>query len=334
MVHPPQPFNVSTIIYTSGTSGEPKGIVLTHKNLAFSVRGIALHSNRYSRSGSLYFSFDHVSENGVTVSIPVDTVSPLPEELVAPRSTDAMVQTEDKMQNAKEELPILLDYSSCLIHLAVFGIFGLCYLLICRSSQGIYFKSFLFQKLFGPGVARVTSSHTLLYPDLPSNMVGSFLMGWRGVVFKGDISRVSNFLAIGLTTGCLESLTNFNGWNQKMLERSVEGRWVEAILGFLIGLFLAAYSIIFGVKTAKGFRQLLEKRITNTNSNSWWRVDSFKRHVAVMVVFLLMLALLWTLRSRAGYYTEHTISGEMLTLWKGLWYFSITRLLSYERPIF
>ncbi|KAL5558362.1 hypothetical protein UlMin_034573 [Ulmus minor] len=242
----------------------------------------ALHSNRFSRSGSLRFSFDHVSENGVAVSIPADTVSPLPEELVAPRSTDAMVQTEDKMQNAKEELPILLDYSSCLAHLAVFGIFGV-------------LTRYLLQKLFGPGVAGVTSSHTLLYPDLPSNMVGSFLMGWWGVVFKGDISRVSNFLAIGLTTGYLGSLTTFSGWNQKMLELSVEGRWVQAILGFLIGLFLAAYSILFGVETAKGFRRLLEKRITNTNSNSWWRVDSFKRQVAVMAVFLLMLALLWTL---------------------------------------
>ncbi|KAL5564496.1 hypothetical protein UlMin_027660 [Ulmus minor] len=265
---------------------------------------VALHNNRHSRSGSLHFSFDHVFENGIDVSIPVDTVSPLPEELVAPRSTDAMVQTEDKMQNAKEELPILLDYSSCLIHLAVFGIFGV-------------LTRYLFQKLFGPGVAGVTSNHTLLYPDLPSNMnidtkailhskffaffqVGSFLIGWWGVVFKEDISHVSNFLAIGLTTGYLGSLTTFNGWNQKMLELSVEGRWVEAILGFLIGLFLAAYSIIFGVKTAKGFMWLLEKRITNTNSNSWWRVDSFKHHVAVMVVFLLMLALLWTLRFGAG----------------------------------
>ncbi|KAL5561978.1 hypothetical protein UlMin_031725 [Ulmus minor] len=260
-VHPPKPFNVSTIIYTSGTSGEHKGVVLTHENLAFSVRGIALHSNRYNRSGSLHFSYDHVFENGVVVSIPVDTISPLPEELVALRSTDAMVQTKDKMQ----ELPILLDYSSCLIHLAIFGIFGI-------------LTRYLFQKLFGPRVAGVTSSHTFLCPNLPSNM-------W-GVVFKGDISHVSNFLAISLTTGYLGSLTTFNGWNQKMLELSVDGRWVEAILGFLIGLFLTAYSIIFGVKTAKGFRRLLEKRITNTNSNSWWRVDSFEHHVAYILTYL------------------------------------------------
>lgn len=60
-------------------------------------------------------------------------------------------------------------------------------------------------------------------------------MGWFGVVFKRDISRVSDFLAIGLTTGYLGSLTTFSGWNQKMLELSVEGHWVLSVLGFLIG---------------------------------------------------------------------------------------------------
>lgn len=70
---------------------------------------------------------------------------------------------------------------------------------------------------------------------LAFSQVGSFLMGWFGVVFKGDISRVSDFLAIGLTTGYLGSLTTFSGWNQKMLELSVDGHWVSSILGFLIG---------------------------------------------------------------------------------------------------
>ena len=78
----------------------------------------ALHSNRNSRSGSLRFSFDHVSENGVVVPISegplsqsyvfsshdptalnsAPLASPLPEELVSPLSTDAMVQVETKTQ--------------------------------------------------------------------------------------------------------------------------------------------------------------------------------------------------------------------------------------------
>lgn len=61
-------------------------------------------------------------------------------------------------------------------------------------------------------------------------------MGWLGVVFKPDISCFSEYLAIGLTTGYLGSLTTFSGWNQKMLNLSAEGKWVFTILGFLIGM--------------------------------------------------------------------------------------------------
>ena len=63
--------------------------------------------------------------------------------------------------------------------------------------------------------------------------IGSFLMGWFGVVFKGDIINVSEHLAVAITTGYLGSLTTFSGWNQKMLELSVSGHWLFASLGFL-----------------------------------------------------------------------------------------------------
>lgn len=69
-----------------------------------------------------------------------------------------------------------------------------------------------------------------------SFQVGSFLMGWFGVVFKGDISHVSEHLAIAITTGYLGSLTTFSGWNQGMLQLSVSGHWVYSSLGFLIGM--------------------------------------------------------------------------------------------------
>ena len=62
-------------------------------------------------------------------------------------------------------------------------------------------------------------------------------MGWFGVVFKGDISRVSEHLAIAISTGYLGSLTTFSGWNQKMLELSVAGHWLFAALGFFIGKY-------------------------------------------------------------------------------------------------
>ncbi|PRQ24690.1 putative fluoride ion transporter CrcB [Rosa chinensis] len=252
----------------------------------------ALHSNRYSVSGSFNFSSAEDIQlqsygfwcHDPTASHAISTVSPLPEEIISPLSTDAIVRDEEKNQASTERIPKLLEYGSCMTHLAFFGILGV-------------LTRYLLQKLFGPRVAGVTSDQTILYLDLPSNMVGSFLMGWCGVVFKADISYRSDFLAIGLTTGYLGSVTTFSGWNQKMLELSVEGHWVFAGLGFLIGLFLAAYSIIFGVETSKCFRQLLVRSSGYgvASSRKSWRVDSLKRHLAVLAVCLLLLAGLWSM---------------------------------------
>ncbi|KAM2604720.1 hypothetical protein TB2_033597 [Malus domestica] len=214
----------------------------------------ALHSNRHSEIGSvcLFPSEDvQLQTYGLWGRDPaISPVTPLPEEIISPLSTDAII-SEDKKPENTTRLPKLLEYGSCMTHLAFFGILG----------------------------------------------VGSFLMGWLGVVFKGDISYVSDYLVIGLTTGYLGSLTTFSGWNQKMLELSVEGHWVFALLGFLIGLFLAAYSIIFGVETAKGFRQILERSSVCgiTSSRRRWRVDSYKRHLVALVVLLLMLSSLWSI---------------------------------------
>ncbi|GLT64906.1 hypothetical protein SLA2020_373690 [Shorea laevis] len=44
---PPQPFNICTIMYTSGTSGDPKGVVLTHETVAAFVCGIDLFLEQF-----------------------------------------------------------------------------------------------------------------------------------------------------------------------------------------------------------------------------------------------------------------------------------------------
>ncbi|KAE9587182.1 putative fluoride ion transporter CrcB [Lupinus albus] len=189
--------------------------------------------------------------------LPLHSFTPLPPELTSPLSTDAIVSSEETKQEPRKGFPMWLDYASCMFQLAVFGIFGV-------------LTRYLLQKLFGPGNAGVTSNHTLLYLDLPSNMVGSFLMGWFGVVFKGDIiSHVSEHIAIAITTGYLGSLTTFSGWNQKILELAVLGHWLFAVLGFFIGMLLVASSIVFGIETATGFRYLLNKlNISSGNASS------------------------------------------------------------------
>ncbi|XP_051123678.1 fluoride export protein 1 isoform X2 [Andrographis paniculata] len=220
-----------------------------------------LHSNRCSASGRSHFSLD----NGSVVPIQDNILSStsLPSHLEKLPSPSVDLQTD-----SEENKKVLARY--CL------------------------------QKLFGPGVIGATSDGSYMYLDLPSNMVGSFLMGWFGVVFKGDISMVSDQLAIGLTTGFLGSLTTFSGWNQKVLDLCIEGHWIFAALAIFIGLFLVAYSIIFGIETAKGFRWLCK----HSNIKSFFGIPTCLRAcnlnksnclLTIMAMFLLMLGLLWGL---------------------------------------
>ncbi|KAL8059696.1 hypothetical protein ABFX02_03G103900 [Erythranthe guttata] len=221
----------------------------------------ALNSSRASISGRSHFSLDNV------VPIRGDD------------SFHAVIESQAE-KNDEKEVPWLLEYVTCLLSLAVFGILGV-------------LARYCLQKLFGPGVIGATSDQNYMYLDLPSNMVGSFLMGWLGVIFKGDISKVSNQLAIGLTTGFLGSLTTFSGWNQKMLDLSAEGEWAFAVLGIFIGFFLVAFSIIFGIETAKGFKGLLVR--SNTRINSPRACVSDKSHylVCFTLTLVIMLGLLW-----------------------------------------
>nr|VDD04272.1 unnamed protein product [Brassica oleracea] len=227
---------------------------------------------RHSHQNVLLDHHPALNTASVTKPFPVDiTKSPLPTEfLLSPEANNS----------AKVEEPVLpksLEYISCLTHLAVFGILGA----VTR---------YMLQKLFGPNVAQVTSDGSILFLDLPANMVGSFLMGWFGVVFKADITRVSEFLAIGLSTGYLGSLTTFSGWNQKMLDLSADGQWLYAVLGFLFGLFLSAYSIILGVETAKGFRWLLRRRASSEEKKqSCLKANTYKRNIMSMILMLTLL---------------------------------------------
>ncbi|THG19818.1 hypothetical protein TEA_018572 [Camellia sinensis var. sinensis] len=57
---PPQPFNICTIMYTSGTSGDPKGVILTHENIALNIRGVDLFLGQFEdkmTADDVYISF-------------------------------------------------------------------------------------------------------------------------------------------------------------------------------------------------------------------------------------------------------------------------------------
>ncbi|KAF5753758.1 putative fluoride ion transporter CrcB [Helianthus annuus] len=238
----------------------------------------ALSSRRYSESGRSRFSFDNPLE---TAGLPIQEHSFKESQLptASPTSPDAILLGKDQDDECKKELPWYLTYISSRVHLAVLGILGV-------------LTRYLLEKLFGPKVVGATGDHSYMYIDLPPNMVGSFFMGWFGAVFKADISNFSPELAVGLTTGYLGSLTTFSGWNQKMLELSVDGQWVFAILGFLLGLFLVAYSFIFGVETAKGLKWALNR--TKLSSKCGLSpINGVTTQIILIIVMATMLGVLW-----------------------------------------
>ncbi|KAE8708687.1 Long chain acyl-CoA synthetase 1 [Hibiscus syriacus] len=56
----PQPFDICTIMYTSGTSGNPKGVVLTHETMATFVNGVDIFMDQFEDKmtvDDVYLSF-------------------------------------------------------------------------------------------------------------------------------------------------------------------------------------------------------------------------------------------------------------------------------------
>lgn len=43
----PQPSNICTIMYTSGTNGDPKGVILTHENATTTIFGVDLFMKQF-----------------------------------------------------------------------------------------------------------------------------------------------------------------------------------------------------------------------------------------------------------------------------------------------
>ncbi|RWR76414.1 long chain aycl-CoA synthetase 1 [Cinnamomum micranthum f. kanehirae] len=59
-LYPPQPLDICTIMYTSGTSGQPKGVILTHENHAMYINGVDLYMDQFEDKmtvDDVYLSF-------------------------------------------------------------------------------------------------------------------------------------------------------------------------------------------------------------------------------------------------------------------------------------
>ncbi|KAH7662760.1 putative fluoride ion transporter CrcB protein [Dioscorea alata] len=170
------------------------------------------------------------------------------------------INSSSSDKQMKDKLPGRLDYISYMVHFAVFGILGV-------------FTRYLLQKLF---------------VDLLSNILGSFLMGWFGVIFKADIRNVSDDLVIGLTTGYLGSLTTFSGWNMKMLDLSVRGPWVFTVGGIVLGMAITAVAFRRSLlnwhhKSCQKTKIMLENL----------RVNTHECRIYVLLSMILIFGAIW-----------------------------------------
>jgi long-chain acyl-CoA synthetase len=90
------PADLATIIYTSGTSGEPKGVVLTHYNIVSNLRGCHFAHVKTTQDIALSFlPLSHAFERTVVLSYLLDgvsivfaeTIDTLPRDMIAAKPT-------------------------------------------------------------------------------------------------------------------------------------------------------------------------------------------------------------------------------------------------------
>ncbi|CAI9098569.1 OLC1v1035239C1 [Oldenlandia corymbosa var. corymbosa] len=206
------------------------------------------------------------------------------------------LQIEQKKENKR--ILWILNCLSCLVSLALFGI------------PGMILRYYL-DKLFGPEVLSFTRDDSPLYYDLLPNMVGSFLMGWLGVVFKGDIASISDNLAVGLTTGFLGSLTTFSGWNQKLVELTIEHQWVTSVGIIFLGVVLVEAMIERGIETAekwKGKKRCSKLKIfSHEGGCDLQNYNYLTATLLLVVVFIIVLGTCTTLGIREFNHADYDV---------------------------
>eukprot|EP00252_Welwitschia_mirabilis_P012230 TRINITY_DN27168_c0_g1_i1.p1 TRINITY_DN27168_c0_g1~~TRINITY_DN27168_c0_g1_i1.p1 ORF type:complete len:389 (+),score=24.51 TRINITY_DN27168_c0_g1_i1:391-1557(+) len=137
-----------------------------------------------------------------------------------------------------KERPLLqqaLDNLMILSYLVIFSIFGV------LIRYGL-------QLLCGEQNLKITSYNSALHIALPPNMVGCYFMGWVGIAFKHSLPN--QYIATGLSTGLMGSITTFSLWIHEMVHLTMKGHWVRGNIGLLIGMELPYMSMLVGRDTA------------------------------------------------------------------------------------
>ncbi|XP_059069826.1 uncharacterized protein LOC131046319 [Cryptomeria japonica] len=196
------------------------------------------------------------------------------------------VDTSEQHQHPQKqvnqgECSRFMEYILILSHLAIFGIVGI-------------FIRYALQILFGPDIANVTNHHSALYINLPSNMVGSFFMGWVGVVFKTKIYFLSEALAIGLSTGLMGSITTFTSWIQEIVNLTTERHWVTGIIGLLLGMELSQMSLILGIESANLIEYIHNKFKKKHFLLKWISSNEYNQfHLYGFIVLMFITGIFW-----------------------------------------
>lgn len=243
-----------------------------------------------SQMGSLENELERVSADPAIALSPLSDSPLFPEsslreplEGLAPQLSASHLRPRDRLTK-EGRCHHSLEYIGTLAHLACFGIIGV----LIRYGLEVLFAD----------VLSITREGTIIYRDLPANVVGSFFMGWVGIVLKKDILFFSEPLAIGLSTGLMGSITTYAAWNQKMVALLTTGNIVAAFSGLVLGMAIAQLSLLAGIDSAKGLKWAIGKLQQHGVKNEVKGIrrlspDNNRRRMVSFMVFAFTTVCLW-----------------------------------------
>src|SRR5215218_1655302 len=205
----PDPNEPAALFYTSGTTGVPKGVPLSHANLAFQIDAIlgadvVTEDDRMLVPLPLHHVYPFVM--GILAPLTLGLTIVLPHSLTGPQLVRALREGEVSVIVGVPRLYSALykgieqrARSSGKMAWALFGISATLSRWV-RSKSGLDFGKLLMRPLrerLGPGLRVLASGGAPLDPDLAHKLEG---MGWRVVIGYG-LTETSPLLALKRADG-------------------------------------------------------------------------------------------------------------------------------------